>query len=417
MSPRRHRILLVALTLALAPSVAPAARAWGLPSFVNTVAGGNGAGYSGDGSLATGARLNAPAALATDTNPIAGTYGTMYPADSGNCTVRQVSAPYHVISRWAGTGTCHTNTSAGDESSMRTQAPPGHIHAIAVDNAHDVFIADPTNCTVWEYDNKDSIFSARIATGYCPAADWIAAGPRANAAQVNVAPTALAADDNGTVYVADGHGNGAVYSIAKGASTLTGLAGGGSTVAQAGTAASAAELSVSGLAADMNGDVFIAAAASQSVLELGKSASAFTVAYQDPSFQPAGLAVSPDSDLLLVSDSAHNSLFEVSAGSATTLTAPSAGGYQGDGGDPSGAHCTRPLAYASTSPDSPASASSWSPTPRTTRSGRSQNPPHRRFRSPAGRHGQTSRMTATSPPHRPPLTTARRSPRSATAPK
>jgi len=52
---------------------------------INTIAGGTGPGYTGDGSNATGAKLNFATGLAIDTN------GDVYIADSGNNVIRQLT--------------------------------------------------------------------------------------------------------------------------------------------------------------------------------------------------------------------------------------------------------------------------------------------------------------------------------------
>jgi uncharacterized protein (TIGR03437 family) len=52
---------------------------------INTIAGGSGQGYAGDGGSATAAKLNFPTGIALDTN------GTLYIADSGNNVIRQLT--------------------------------------------------------------------------------------------------------------------------------------------------------------------------------------------------------------------------------------------------------------------------------------------------------------------------------------
>jgi uncharacterized protein (TIGR03437 family) len=52
---------------------------------INTIAGGTGPGYTGDGANATAAKLNFPTGIAIDTN------GDLYIADSGNNVIRQLT--------------------------------------------------------------------------------------------------------------------------------------------------------------------------------------------------------------------------------------------------------------------------------------------------------------------------------------
>jgi sugar lactone lactonase YvrE len=66
--------------------------------IITTVAGTGNTGFSGDGSAATGARLNTPRGIAVDTA------GNLFVADFGNYRVRKVDAATGVISPVAGSG-------------------------------------------------------------------------------------------------------------------------------------------------------------------------------------------------------------------------------------------------------------------------------------------------------------------------
>ncbi len=60
--------------------------------IINTVAGGFGQGYSGDGGSATAAKLNFPTGIALDSN------GNIYIADSGNNVIRQLTPTVPAVS-------------------------------------------------------------------------------------------------------------------------------------------------------------------------------------------------------------------------------------------------------------------------------------------------------------------------------
>ena len=55
--------------------------------------------YSGDGGLATSARLNGPVGVAVDAG------GNLHIADTGNCRIRKVAATTGIITTLAGNGT------------------------------------------------------------------------------------------------------------------------------------------------------------------------------------------------------------------------------------------------------------------------------------------------------------------------
>lgn len=76
--------------------------------IITTVAGGSSSGYSGDGGLATLARLNDPGGLDV------GADGSLFIADSGNDSIRRVG-PDGIITTFAGDGTsCQTLNPCGD---------------------------------------------------------------------------------------------------------------------------------------------------------------------------------------------------------------------------------------------------------------------------------------------------------------
>jgi hypothetical protein len=80
--------------------------------IINTVAGGNGLGFSGDGGPATQATLNNPEAVAV------GPDGSLYILDTGNLRIRRVG-PDGVITTVAGNGT----RGLGGDGGPATQAP------------------------------------------------------------------------------------------------------------------------------------------------------------------------------------------------------------------------------------------------------------------------------------------------------
>jgi trimeric autotransporter adhesin len=74
---------------------------------ISTVAGNGTAGYSGDGGLATSAKLNWPESVAVDTS------GNLYIADTDNNRVRKVTASTGYISTVAGTGAAGDSGNGG----------------------------------------------------------------------------------------------------------------------------------------------------------------------------------------------------------------------------------------------------------------------------------------------------------------
>ncbi|MBW8746302.1 MAG: hypothetical protein JF584_01905, partial [Acidobacteria bacterium] len=105
-------------------------------SIIRTVAGTGTAGYTGDGSAATSARLNAPNGLAV--YPAA---GVLYIADTGNSAVRKLDLVTGTINAFAGTGIAGYSGDGGTATSAQLNLPWGV--AVAADGH--VCIADQGN--------------------------------------------------------------------------------------------------------------------------------------------------------------------------------------------------------------------------------------------------------------------------------
>ena len=103
--------------------------------IISTVAGTGAAGYTGDGGLATSAKLSGPTGLAFDAT------GNMYIAESGNSVIRMVLQSTGIISTVAGTGE-YGYTGDGGLATLATLSYP---HGIAIDSSGNLYIADSIN--------------------------------------------------------------------------------------------------------------------------------------------------------------------------------------------------------------------------------------------------------------------------------
>src|ERR1700720_2665724 len=99
--------------------------------IIQTVAGSGSPDFSGDGGLASGARLNAPYGVAVDRA------GNLYIADLGNNRVRKVG-PDGVITTVAGTGQAGSAGDGGPASAAQLNAPRN----VAVDGFGGLYIAE-----------------------------------------------------------------------------------------------------------------------------------------------------------------------------------------------------------------------------------------------------------------------------------
>lgn len=102
---------------------------------ITTLAGTGLAGYTGDGALATQAKLSSPKGIAIDDE------GNIYIADSGNSVVRKIDATSGLISTAAGTGVEGYTGDGGAAISAKLSNPSG----VALDSEGNLYIADTGN--------------------------------------------------------------------------------------------------------------------------------------------------------------------------------------------------------------------------------------------------------------------------------
>ncbi|MER7112661.1 NHL domain-containing protein [Streptomyces sp. NPDC000229] len=156
---------------------------------ISAVAGTGSPGFSGDGGLATAAKLNTPLGVAVD-----GT-GVLYVTDYGNCRVRKVAAD-GTISTVAGNGSAGPGGDGGPAVSAQLNNP----HGVAVDGADVLYIADADNHRVRKV-AADGTISTVAGTG---SAGFGGDDGPATSAQLNL-PLAVVVDSAGNLYVSEYH--------------------------------------------------------------------------------------------------------------------------------------------------------------------------------------------------------------------
>ncbi len=212
--------------------------------LISTFAGSGGTGTGGDGGPATAAQFISPAAVALDGN------GNVFIADQLANRVRRVDASTGIITTFAGTG---VNTFNGDNIPA-TSANLTTPDALAIDSAGNVFIGEYGAFRVRRVDAATGIITTVAGSGtFGFAGDG---GPATSANLGGVA--ALALDSSGTLFIAD-YTNSRVRRVSGG--TITTIAGTGSSLfsGDGGPATSAGIASVTGLAVDGAGELFVSA--------------------------------------------------------------------------------------------------------------------------------------------------------------
>jgi sugar lactone lactonase YvrE len=217
------------------------------PGTITTVAGeyrGPGAtygGYTGDNGPAISAQLSMPSGITFDGA------GNLYIADYSNNVIRRVT-PSGTITTVAGSGTYGYNGNTGSATSVELAFPEG----VAVDGAGNLYIADVNNFRVRKVTPGGTLTTV---AGVGAAGESGDGGPATSAL---VAPSRLAVDGAGNLYIADSFDN--VIRLVTPGGTITTFAGNGQQgySGDGGPATSAELFMPSGIAFDGAGNLYIA---------------------------------------------------------------------------------------------------------------------------------------------------------------
>ncbi len=154
-----------------------------------TIAGTGVDGNSGDGGLATAAKLSWPDGLALDAEE------NLYIVDRSPGRVRKVDTQTGIITTVVGTNYGSSIGDGGPATSARLVGPAG----VALDRAGNLFVSEASGSRVRKVDAKTGIISTVAGIGVW---DYSGDGGPPNFAALR-SPENLAIDDRGVVYVAD----------------------------------------------------------------------------------------------------------------------------------------------------------------------------------------------------------------------
>ncbi len=211
--------------------------------IISTIAGSDSSGYSGDGGAATNARLYLPIAVKADAA------GNVYIADYGNNVVRKVT-PGGIITTVAGNGAFDYTGDGGPATAAAISSPSG----LAIDATGNLFVSDPNFCVVRKITPAGAITtSVGNATAY---GSYSGDGGPATAAQME-GPALMTFDHAGNLYISDTWA-GVVRKVDP-SNIITTFAGNGlGGYTGDGGPATAAALTPGGLAADDSGSILLA---------------------------------------------------------------------------------------------------------------------------------------------------------------
>jgi sugar lactone lactonase YvrE len=220
--------------------------------IINTVAGGNGAGFFGDGGPATSAKLNVPSGIAVDAS------GNVYVADSYNNRIRKVT-PGGTISTIAGKGTSGYTGDGGPGNAATVNAPQSG--AIGPDGNY--YFVDFNNQCIRKIDLSTGIIST-IAGGNLQGPG---VGNGVQATSIFLSANGIAFDASGSLFISTGS---YIYRMSLVTGLIYVVAGQmGAGFAGDGGPASAAQLRApSGLCFDSAGNLYIADSANNRVRKI-----------------------------------------------------------------------------------------------------------------------------------------------------
>jgi sugar lactone lactonase YvrE len=291
---------------------------------VTTVAGLAGSSGSADGT-GSAARFNGPIGVAVDSA------GSLYVSDIGNTTIRKISSGGMVITVAGLAGS--SGSADGTGSAARFYGPRG----IAVDSAENVYVSDfgPTN-----YHPNDpgsstirKISSEGLVTTLAGMAGTYGYADGTGSAARFLFPLGLAVDSAGNVYVAE-YNTQTIRKIDSGGvvTTFAGLAGSSGTADGTGSAARFSAPSF--VAVDSAGNLYVADSDNNNTIRKISSGGVVTTLAGSPGFngsadgtgsaagfrRPDGVAVD-NAGNLYVTDGGNNTIRKISSGAMVTTVA------------------------------------------------------------------------------------------------
>ncbi len=297
---------------------------------ISTIAGTGSSGGSGDGGPASAARLFNPAGLALDSA------GNLYIAHRDR--VRKVDAATGVISTFAGTGLRGDSGDGGAATAAQLDGPAD----IALDAAGNLYIADLSNHRIRKVDAATGVISTFAGTGM---PGHTGDGGAATAARI-FSPRDAAADADGNIYIAH---SAVVRKVdtAGNISTIAGTATAGHS-GDGGPATAAQMRTPSSVAADADSNIHIVDTNSHRVRKIDAATGNISTIAGDGTYGfsgdggpataahmrlPSSVAADADGNLY-IADQSNRRIRKVDAatGAISTIAGDGEFGSSGDGG-------------------------------------------------------------------------------------
>ncbi|MGN6568054.1 MAG: T9SS type A sorting domain-containing protein [Flavipsychrobacter sp.] len=297
--------------------------------IITTIAGSDSAGYSGDGGLATNARLNYPTGIRVDDS------GNVFIADDDNNVIRKVDGK-GFIRTIAGN---HTGGYKGD-GGLATSSSIHFPGDISLDKKGNVYIVDSWNSVIRKV-SKSGIITTIAG---CDTAGYSGDGGPAVLAKINI-PSVMDIDARGNIYISD-QKNGVIRKIDTTGiiTTIAGTPGILSYTGDGGPAIAARLGNTCGLRVDAIGNVYVADHDNNAVRKIDTAGVITTIAgsatkgYSGDGgpaktallFHPMDVALDRAGNLY-IADEGNNVIRKIDTnGIITTVAGIDSAGYNGD---------------------------------------------------------------------------------------
>ncbi len=310
------------------------------------------AGVSGDGALATAARLSSPSDVALDAA------GNVYISDSGNHKIRKVDAA-NLITTIAGSGTAGTGLTVTGSS---FNVPLGIAFSTA--NSDSLLIADSANHRIVSLNNLALTPTLTLIAGSSSGQSGSSEeGDPASNSLLN-RPTDVAVATNNRIVIADTDNHRVRVIASEDVPRVRNLVGTGSSGfnAELGIGTTIQLHTPSGVSADANGLIYISDTLNHRIRTVDTNGSVNTIAGRSvqgyngdgtPATNyslnsPLGLQTITVSNVvqLLLMDAGNNRLRKVAAGVLSTVISDGSGGFAGDDGPAASAKLDGPGGFA-----------------------------------------------------------------------
>jgi len=303
------------------------------------------------GAPATGVVLNYPFGIWDDSS------GNVYIADSHNFMVREDVKSTSLVNFFAGNGTYGYLGDGGPA----TSAELTYDYGVAKDSLGNVYIADTNNCLIRKVNTAGTIstFAGLVVGGTSPRCGYTGDGGAATSAELYY-PYGVAVDSKNNVYIAD-YQNYVVRKVST-TGTITTIAGIGAIAGYSGDGGPAGNALLNAptaVAVDPAGNVFIADTNNCRVREINAATNIITtvagngncgftgdgLAIDNGIGYPEGVAVDAN-DNLFIADYNERVRWVNPQGFMTTIAGTGAAGYGGDGGSATAAMLYQPTGIA-----------------------------------------------------------------------